>query len=157
MTTPDHISEIQAALDRLTGADYEFRVIRHASRLVRRHLNVRNAEMLVSINRQNGATIVNLLDDGADRGIITEEDAEELDRADMILRGSSPEGTDVYVVGEISITIDDNDVDRASDRARILRTVSDATTHPAVVGTSISDANRERAASSGVTVIIQSE
>ena len=69
----------------------------------------------------------------------------------------SMSGDDIYVVGEISITIDDSDVDRASDRARILRRASDTTTHAAVIGTSISDANRERAGNSGVTVIIQSE
>lgn len=157
MTTPNQISELLAALDRLTLSDYECRVIRHGSRLVRKHLGVRDANILVAIDRLNDSTIANLLDDAADRGVITEDDADELDRAGIILRGSSPDGDDIYVVGEISITIDDSDVDRASDRARILRRASDATTHAAVIGTSISDANRERAGNSGVAVIIQND
>ena len=163
-TTNERLDGIEAEqrvmrgqLNNLNGSDYERKVVRRASRLVRRHLSVRNATVLVAINRPNGDTIASLLSDGADRGIITEDDADELDRADIILQGSSPEGEDAYVVGEISITIDDNDVDRASDRARILRTASDTTTHGTVFGTSISDANRERANNSDVTIIIQDE
>ena len=148
---------MRGQLNNLTGSDYERKVVRRASRLVRRHLGVRNAAVLVAINRPNGETVANLLNDGADRGIITEDDADELDRADMIMLGSSPEGEDVYVVGEISITIDDSDVDRASDRAAILRTASNAATHAAVIGTAISDGNRERARTRDVTVIIQNE
>jgi hypothetical protein len=148
---------MRGQLNNLTGTDYERRVVRRSSRLVRRHLGVWSATVLVAINRPDGDTIAALLNDGADRGVITEDDADELDRADIILRGSSPEGDDIYVVGEISITIDDSDVDRASDRARILRTASDTITRAAVIGMSISDANRERAGNSGVTVIIQNE
>ena len=148
---------MRGQLNNLTGSDYERKVVRRASRLVRRHLGLRNATVLVAINRPDGDTIANLLNDGADRGIITEDDADEMDRADIILRGNSPNGEDVYVVGEISITIDDNDVDRASDRAGILRTASDTTTHAAVIGTSISDGNLDRARARDVTVIIQDE
>ena len=157
----DRIEEEQrimrGQLNNLIGSDYERRTVRRAPRLVRRHLGVRNAAVLVAINRPNGDTIARLLNDGADQGIITEDDADELDRADVILRGSSPDGEDVYVVGEISITIDDNDIDRAGARARILRTASDTTTHAAVFGTAISDGNRERARSSDVTVVILNE
>ena len=145
---------MRGQINNLNGSDYERRVVRRAPRLVRRHLGVRNAAVLVAINRPNGDTIASLLNDSADRGFITEDDADELDRADVVLRGSSPDGEDVYVVGEISITIDDNDVDRASGRARVLRTASDTTTHAAVFGTAISDSNRERARSSEVTVVI---
>ena len=148
---------MRGQLNNLIGSDYERRTVRRAPRLVRRHLGVRSAAVLVSINRSDGETIANLLNNSADRGIITEDDADELDRADIILRGSSPDGEDVYVVGEISITIDDSDIDRASARARVLRTASDTTTHAAVFGTAISDGNRERARSSDVTVVILNE
>ena len=145
---------MQGQLNNLTGTDYERKVVRRAHRIARRHLNVASAEVLVAINRPDDNTIVNLLDEGADLGVISEYDADELDRTDIILRGISPEGEDVYVVGEISITIDDNDIDRANGRARILRAVSQSPTHAAVIGTSISDANRERARISDVTVVI---
>ncbi len=148
---------MRGQLNNLIGSDYERKVVRRAPRLVRRHLGVRNAAALVAISRPNGDTIASLLNDGADRGVITEDDADELDRADVILRGSSPDGDDVYVVGEISIAIDDNDVERASAQARVLRTASATTTHAAVFGTAISDSNRERARNSDVTVVILNE
>ena len=148
---------MRGQINNLNGSDYERRAVRRAPRLVRRCLGVRNAAVLVAINRPNGDTISSLLNDGVDRGVITEEDADELDRADVILRGSSPDGEDVYVVGEISITIDDSDVDRARDRAVILKSASSTITHAAVIGTAISDDNRERARSSDVTVVILNE
>ena len=148
---------MRGQLNNLNGSDYERKVVRRMSRLIRRHLGVRNAAVLAAINRPNGDTIASLLNDGTERGVITEDDADELDRADVILRGSSPDGEDVYVVGEISITIDDNDLDRAVARARVLRTASNTTTHAAVFGTAISDGNRERARSSDVTVVILNE
>ena len=148
---------MRGQINNLNGSDYERKVVRRMSRLVRRHLGVRDAAVLAAINRPNGDTIASLLNDGTERGVITEDDADELDRADVILRGSSPDGEDVYVVGEISITIDDNDVDRAVARARVLRTASNTTTHAAVFGTAISDGNRERARSSDVTVVILNE
>lgn len=144
---------MQGQLNNLTGTDYERRAVRRAPRLVRRYLGVQNAEVLVAINRQNGRTITDLVNSAAMAGTITEDDADDLDRADIILQGDSPDGDGVYVVAEVSITIDETDVDRASQRARILHNASGATAHAAVIGTSISDANRERAISSRVTFI----
>ena len=144
---------MQGQLNNLTGTDYERRAVRRAPRLVRRYLGVQNAEVLVAINRQNGRTITDLVNNAAMAGTITEDDADDLDRADIILQGNAPDGDGVYVVAEVSITIDETDVDRASQRARILHNASGATAHAAVIGTSISDANRERADSSRVTFI----
>ena len=59
---------MRGQLNNLTGSDYERKVVRRASRLVRRHLAIRNAAVLVAINRPNGETIASLLNDRADRG-----------------------------------------------------------------------------------------
>ena len=144
---------MQGQLNNLAGTDYERHAVRRAPRLVRRHLGVQNAEVMVAINRQNGRTITDLVNNAAMTGVITEDNADDLDRADIILQGNSPEGDGVYVVAEVSITVDDTDVDRASQRARILQLASGTVTHAAVIGTSISDANRNRALSSRVTVM----
>ena len=66
----------------------------------------------------------------------------------------SLEGTEVYVVGEASITIADHDVDRARERAGILATITGADVLAAVIGTAISKANRERARSGNVRVLM---
>ncbi len=67
---------MRGQLNNLTGTDYERRVVRRASRIVRRYLGVRSAEVLLAINRPGGDTIANLLNDSADQGIITEDDAD---------------------------------------------------------------------------------
>ena len=152
-TMQGQLNTMQGQLNNITGTDYERRAVRRAPRLVRRYLGVQNAEVLVAINRQNGRTITDLVNSATMAGAITEDDADDLDRADIILQGNSPEGDGIYVVAEVSITVDETDVDRASQRARILHNASGATAHAAVIGTSISDANRERAHSSRVTVI----
>ena len=59
-----------------------------------------------------------------------------------------------YVVGEASITIADHDVDRARERADILATITGADVLAAVIGTAISEANRERARSGNVRVLM---
>ena len=82
---------------------------------------------------------------------------DDLDRADIILKGRSPSGDECYVVGEISVTIDDDNVDQAARRAQILKKASGGATHPAVIGAHISDANRERALSANVAVITLNE
>ena len=64
------------------------------------------------------------------------------------------EGTEVYVVGEASITIADHDVDRARERAGILATITGADVLAAVIGTAISEANRERGRSGNVRVLM---
>ena len=77
--------------------------------------------------------------------------------ADIIIAGSGAPGGSDYAVIEVSETIDDHDVDRAHERAAILaRAVSEPVT-AAVIGKSVSDANRQRAARSSVTVIIMAE
>ena len=59
---------MRGQLNNLNGSDYERKVVRRASRLVRRHLGVRNATVLMAINRPAGDTIAGLLDNGVDRG-----------------------------------------------------------------------------------------
>ena len=147
------LDSMQGQLNNITGTDYERQAVRRAPRLVRRYLGIQNVEVLIAINRQNGRAITDLVNNAAMAGAITEDDADDLDRADIILQGNSPDGDGVYVVAEVSITVDDADVDRASQRARILHDASGVTTHAAVIGASISDANRERALSSHVTFI----
>ncbi len=152
-TVADKQDTMPGQLSNLTGTEYERRAIRRAPRLVRRHLGAPNAEALVAINRQNGRAITDLVNNVVMAGAVTEDDADDLDRADIILRGNSPEGDGVHVVAEVSITVADTDVDRAGQRAPILHHASGATTHAAVIGASISDANRERARGSQATVI----
>ena len=76
-------------LNNLVEADYECRAVRRTPRLVRRYLGAQDAEVLVAIDRQHGRAITNLIDNAALSGSITEDDADDLDRADIILQGNA--------------------------------------------------------------------
>ena len=148
---------MEGQLSNLTGTAYERKVARRAANAVRRYLDVRDAELVYSLATLESSHLSNLLYQAAEARLISDEQANDLEDADLILMGRRSNGEPTYVVAEISITIDDSDVDRAARRARAVQTASGVTTQALVIGTAISDANRQRAVQSGVTVIIMAE
>ena len=99
-------------------------------------------------------TALELVQEAIRRSAVSREDGLNLHRTDFVLQGVSLEGTEVYVVGEASITIADHDVERARESAGILATITGADVLAAVIGTAISEANRERARSGNVRVLM---
>ncbi len=144
-------------LSNLTGTSYERKIAKRAARIVRRYLDVRNAELVYSLANPGNAHLSNLLYQATEDGLISDEQANDLEDADLILLGSGPGGEPAYVVVEVSITVADSDVDRAARRARALQTASGVATQAAVIGTAISDANRQRADEERVAYIAMAE
>jgi hypothetical protein len=67
------------------------------------------------------ADLTNLLDQATNQGTLSEADAMELRRADAVVRGTRKgKGTPVYLVVEVSWTVDTDDVERAARRASLL-------------------------------------
>ncbi len=154
MELPSKVDRMQGQLNNLTGNDYERRIARLSATIVRRHLNLRHARLLQAITKPDNESIADLANAAAAQGSITDDDAEGLIWADLVLLDTASTPEPVYVVAEVSLTLDDHDVDRAARRARILRNASGNDARPVVIGTGISDANRQRAEDSGVTVIL---
>ena len=154
MELPSKVDRMQGQLNNLTGNDYERWIARLSATIVRRHLNLRHARLLQAITKPDNESIADLANAAAMQGGITDDDAEDLIRADLVLLDTASTPEPVYVVAEVSLTLDDHDVDRAARRARILRDASGNDARPVVIGTGISDANRQRAEDSGVTVIL---
>ena len=150
-------SRMEGQLNNLTGADYERKVSKRAPRIARRHLYLQRVSVVYGITVPDNKTIAELLDRATENGSITDEQAGELERADLILAGANPADEPAYAVAEVSLTIDEHDVDRARSRARILQDASGAVAKAAVIGTAISDANRQRAEQDNVAVVIMAE
>jgi hypothetical protein len=150
-------SRMEGQLNNLTGADYERKVSKRAPRIARRHLYLQRVSVVYGITVPDNKTIAELLDRATENGSITDEQAGELERADLILAGANPADEPAYAVAEVSLTIDEHDVDRARNRARILQDASGAVAKAAVIGTAISDANRQRAEQDNVAVVIMAE
>jgi len=89
---------------------YRERAFAYFNRLVRRAHTLSPDEIVELVNR------------GVEKGIISEREAEELLWADVIVRGRGRErGEEVYLVVEVSWGVGIGDVERAASRAEILR------------------------------------
>ncbi len=98
---------------RLRGSEVEAEYLRYPRRY--RHL-IREPHILSAEEREA------LVAAAEAQGVITPEEAEGLEAADVVVRGRRREGEgEAYAVVEISATVHTGDVERASDRAAALR------------------------------------
>ena len=119
------ITEMRGDLGRLKGADYERHVsgnfASHASiAFNRRHgRSLRRNSLLLSKVQGVRIDFEELLSNAVDNGLISDEELSELRQVDAVMSGQDGSDT-VYFVGEISLTVNNSDIDRAIVRAAIL-------------------------------------
>jgi hypothetical protein len=119
-------------------ADYRSRGHAYLSRVVRRP-HVLTSDELVTI-----------IEDAHDRGVLSDIEAHDLYETDLVVRGRrSEDGTEVYLVVEISWGVGPHDVERAVQCARMLSHIGLATI-PVVAGEHILPEAYERARQSQV-------
>ena len=147
-------SRMQGQLDNLIGTDYERKVARRIRRTADRNLGIQNAQLVQSVTITDNPLITDLSDAAVRNGIITMNQSDELEDADIVVKGADSDGAEAYAVAELSVTIHHDDIDRALNRAKILQQATDKASVPAVIGADISDENREYARSLDVAVII---
>ena len=152
--TNRRLNRVEGKVNHLMGSDYERKIVRGIRRTARRWLRLHNAAILLAVTVPDNTTIPDIMEQAVNDGRITDEDADYLDQADIILIGDDADTQmPAYAVLEVSITIDDRDIDRAKERARILERADGHPVRAACIGSAISDANRERADDLGVVVI----
>lgn len=106
-------------------ADYRTKGYAYFSRIIRRpHV-------------LSGDEIASLVEDAQDKGVLSDTEARELYEADVIARGKKREdGTDVYLVAEVSWGVGPYDVERAIKRAALLARLG-TSVFPVVAGKSL--------------------
>ena len=135
------VSELRTTVGRLggdvshmMGTGYEGIVARIADRLVRRELGL-TSPTVVMTGRGNTATPpMPEIDQAAETGNITWNESDDLAMADVVVRATGHDGEAVYVVAEISITVQEKDRVRAHRRAELLEKATGVTTIPVVIG-----------------------
>ena len=91
-----------------------------------------------------------LLEEAADRGVLSQSDREEVAWADVIMRGRwRADGRQVMVLAEVSWVVDRNDVRRAVDRAALLARLGTPVV-PVVAGDSVTERAADMARSRNV-------
>ena len=148
-------NRMQGQLNNLSGTDYERRVARFLRRYAIRRLNLYNAALLYSVTLPDNNTIPEMLDAAVAAGVITNDVADELAEVDLVVSGNfgAADGELVYVAAEVSITVFEDDVDRAKERAAILAQISGMPVKAAVVGDTVFDYIGEYAARNGVAAV----
>ena len=148
------LNTLDGRVANITGSDYERRATRRVPSLLSRYLRLSRIQALHSPLQETAPFLVEMINNALTAHDITDSEANDLEEADIIVSANNAAGDSTYLVAEVSITIHDHDVDRARERADILAKVAVAEVRAAVIGTDISEANRERAESSNVGVLM---
>ena len=143
-TLKEDVSRIGGNVSNLMGSDYESHVAAYIHRSLRRELKINATVLSTQKNRQ---PLIELLDRAEGQGNITPEDNDKLNDGDIVL---TVDGGDEYILGEISITVQQDDVRRATEWAAILAKATGSRVTPVAIGAA-EDPNMNRG---GVQVLL---
>ena len=129
------INRMGGDISRLTGRDYETRAARRAPLMAAHALNLSHAETFFSAAHPDQLDSLAL--DAQLKGVINPAEALELQSADLIITGHGPNYPELRLLGEISVTIQQKDLDRATRRSQILQKATGITTLPILIGTAV--------------------
>ena len=146
-------ARMSGQLGNIIGSDYERQAARLTGRRMRQRFGLSRIEMLQAITLPDKPDLTDLLDRANETGAISQEEADDMELADLALRGLEPGGREVHVVAEVSLTVQDENVQRAARRAAIMAKATGGTVHPAVIGESVSSAALETASRERVIFI----
>ena len=135
------VNGMRGELGNLSGSYFQRRAANFAVRVARRDFHLRQTSLVHHADHVGDSTLKQMLDDAAEDASrdFNEDDAALVEQADAVIAGKAPDGTEVYLLVEASITILKDDVDRAKDRAELLQRAVGATTHALVIGEAIAD------------------
>ena len=152
------LNRLEGKLDNHHGAAYESKVARHIQSIAGQHLGLIAVRVLYGGNNDMNAELEETLTAAADNDSETFSQVNELLDCDLIISGrrrGSPERE--YAVVEASVTVGDNDVSRAADRAAILAQITGTLVTGAAIGSSVPDAQATLAETKEVSAITYSE
>ena len=153
--TTRRLDRIEGRLGNLEGAEAERRVHSDIVNIASRRLGLTHASIIQSRIVARSPEFQGLINDAEDQSVITEEQGDHLERADVILaarRRSDRQA--VHAVAEVSINIADYDITRARERADTLSAIMGTPALALTVGGNIEPAQQELADSLGVATII---
>ena len=125
----ERVDRIGGDVSRLTGSDYESHVAGLIHRFLRRERGMSGS--VLSTQREKSALRA-IIDDAETRGLIQAWETDDLDHADLVL--TIADGAGDYLLAEVSVTIQQDDVNRAEARAGLLAKATGGSVTPFAVG-----------------------
>ena len=128
------VNKISGQVANLTGSDYETKAIEQSRRMVRGRLDMDKATVIFAARWDASEFEADVLMPAIRDGRITRQEAEQVEAADSIVHCEDQQGNVVCAVIEISVTVQDDDRSRATERAEIFGRATGWRTVPFVVG-----------------------
>ena len=145
-------ARLEGNMNRLIGSDYERKAARRAGRLIKRYLGMEDMRVIYAVTIPDNNQLPEILDHAVSAGHLDVSEADELEDADIVMRGPSE-----YAVAEVSVTLDENDVQRAHERAGLLAKATTEPVRAVVIGAHALDSASQLAATNNVAVMILTE
>ena len=146
------VGSLSGTVGRLDGREYERRVSRTLTGEVSRVLGLRRGRLVYSAAYGLHQSFQDQMEDELDAGRMTQSQWQELLNTDAIIRAVQGAKT-VFAVSEISVTVHEDDIDRAVERAAIIQEATGLTTYPVVIGSRIPQPQVEQAESRNVATV----
>lgn len=144
-------AKLQADVANLKGTDYEARAATHLAALMPAAAGLTRIRVIKSIKTPESENLADTLESGA----ATREEISDIRLSDIIASARHTAAAEWgYVIGEVSVTLDAHDIDRAARRAAAMQRATSALATPVVIGTAIPGELQAQAEAAGVTVII---
>ena len=152
------VRSIDGRLDRGFGTNYETKVAQNVRSILGQQAGVRSSRVLKGPNLRTDPGFDRQVESAEASGAITEDESDELLLLDLIVSGTRTGTRErVYAGVEVSITANADDVNRAADRAEILRKVTGGPALAAVIAARVEAPQRELAAQREVAVAVHPE
>lgn len=121
----------------------------------RSHLNACFHGVLRRLRLVTDEELGRLADEARQRRVLSEEEAADLLRSDLVALGRRPEDrAEAYLVVEVSAVVDSNNVRRAARRAGLLSHITRLPAVAAVAGNDVPEAARTEARNAGVWCVL---
>ena len=150
-----NVARINIDVGDLKGTNLEIKSARRIQSIITQRLGLRRPIIVHSLNSPMSGSDLEMLQDAEERGIIAPHSDTEGLETDVILRAQRrSDHQPVWIVVEISNTIDQHDITRAQARSRILAGAYAQDALAVVAGIEIRPQEQEMADSLGVAVVL---
>ena len=151
----DLMNKIDGKMDRLEGYRYKQKAIKNCRSIITRQTGMGRVIIRFSqANHPEDPEMTEQMDQAADRGEISQGEEAALWNADLIASATNrATGERVNIVAEASISLSDNEIDRAKDRAATLAKATGETTLAMVICAGAAETRIRKAGQDDVIIL----
>ena len=153
----ERFQELYDSHENLRGTVLEQTAARRLLPRITQELRLRRPQIVKSLDMAMPADLLDALDRAAEEDRITMDMAAAVSVTDLIMQGvSRDEATPIYVLTEVSGTLNQHDIARARERAAALETATGQRTLAAVAAVIIPTPQQDQASAAGVSTYLLS-